>query len=129
MSDLTIAPMSSVDLECVIDWAAQEGWNPGLHDATAFQAADPDGFLMGWYKGDPVASIAAVRYGRHFGFIGLYIVHPAYRGHGFGWTIWQAGMARLCDRTIGLDGVVAQQDNYRKSGFAMHHRNVRYEGH
>jgi hypothetical protein len=32
------------------------------------------------------------------------------------------------DRTIGLDGVVAQQDNYRKSGFEFAYRTVRYGG-
>ena len=29
---------------------------------------------------------------------------------------------------IGLDGVVAQQDNYRKSGFALAYANIRYGG-
>jgi hypothetical protein len=41
---------------------------------------------------------------------------------------WRAGMARLGTRNIGLDGVLAQQDNYRKSGFALAYRNVRYQG-
>jgi hypothetical protein len=29
---------------------------------------------------------------------------------------------------VGLDGVVAQQDNYRKSGFALAYRNIRFAG-
>jgi hypothetical protein len=36
-------------------------------------------------------------------------------------------MATLAGRQVGLDGVVAQQDNYRKSGFSLAWRNVRYE--
>jgi hypothetical protein len=51
-----------------------------------------------------------------------------YRGHGHGFRVWQAGMARLAGRTIGLDGVVDQQPNYRKSGFVLAHRNIRYGG-
>ncbi len=37
-------------------------------------------------------------------------------------------MARLGARTVGLDGVVAQQENYKKSGFVLAHRNVRHGG-
>jgi len=75
-----------------------------------------------------VATISAVRYGASFGFIGFYIVQPDRRGNGYGLRIWNAAMQRLDGRNIGLDGVVAQQDNYRKSGFALAWRNVRYEG-
>ena len=69
-----------------------------------------------------------MRYGDSFGFLGLYIVKPEYRGRGLGMTVWNAGMAYLAGRTVGLDGVVAQQDNYRKSGFEFAHRNVRFQG-
>ena len=37
-------------------------------------------------------------------------------------------MAHAGARTIGLDGVVAQQDNYRKSGFTLAYNNIRYGG-
>ena len=37
-------------------------------------------------------------------------------------------MNSLEGRTVGLDGVVDQQDNYMKSGFALAHRNIRFEG-
>jgi len=47
---------------------------------------------------------------------------------GYGIQIWNAGLAYLRGRTIGLDGVVAQQDNYRKSGFTLAYKNVRYQG-
>jgi hypothetical protein len=42
--------------------------------------------------------------------------------------MWQAGMARLGERTVGLDGVVAQQANYARSGFAFARRNIRFTG-
>lgn len=126
---LQIRPMKPEEIDLALDWAAAEGWNPGLHDAVPFHAADPEGFLIGWIDTTPVAIISAVRYVESFGFIGFYIVHPDWRGQGHGWAIWQAAMARLAGRTIGLDGVPAQQDNYRRSGFELAYRQVRYQGH
>ena len=124
----TIRPMTRPEIDLAVDWAAAEGWNPGLHDAGSFFAADPEGFLVGLLDGEPVATISAVRYGSGFGFVGFYIVRPSHRGQGYGLRLWNAAMQRLAGRTVGLDGVVAQQDNYRKSGFVLAHRNVRHAG-
>jgi Acetyltransferase (GNAT) domain len=55
-------------------------------------------------------------------------VKPAYRGQGYGIRIWNAGLTRLGGRVVGLDGVVDQQENYKKSGFVLAHRNIRYQG-
>lgn len=75
-----------------------------------------------------MACVSAVRYGEGFGFIGFYIARPAFRGQGYGIRLWHAAMERLDGRLIGLDGVVEQQDNYRKSGFRHAWNNVRHEG-
>ena len=69
-----------------------------------------------------------VKYGQGFGFLGFYIARPEIRGKGYGIRVWRAGMARLQGRNVGLDGVVAQQDNYRKSGFRLAWNNIRHEG-
>ena len=116
------------ELDEVVTWAAAEGWNPGLQDAACFYAADPNGFFVGTLAGDPIASISAVKYDETFGFIGFYIVKPAYRGRGYGLQIWNAGLRYLQGCTVGLDGVLQQQSNYAKSGFELAHRNIRYEG-
>lgn len=123
-----IRPMIRAEVDLAVEWAAAEGWNPGLFDADAFYAADPDGFLIERLGDEPVAVISAVRYGETFGFLGFYIVRPQYRGQGHGWRIWQAAMARLSGRNIGLDGVIAQQGNYQRCGFRLAYRNVRYQG-
>lgn len=120
--------MTLPDLERALSWAADEGWNPGLDDAAAFYEADPSGFLMGWLDGTPIAAISAVRHADDFGFLGLYICRPEYRGQGYGWKIWQAAMQLFGTRTVGLDGVVEQQANYAKSGFALSHNTQRYGG-
>lgn len=120
--------MTRDEIALAVEWAAQEGWNPGLHDAGSFHAADPGGFLVGELEGRPAASLSVVKYGAGFAFLGLYIVLPAFRGGGLGWALWQHGMASAAGRQVGLDGVVAQHANYRKSGFVLAWRNVRYQG-
>ncbi|MEW5837498.1 MAG: GNAT family N-acetyltransferase [Pseudomonadota bacterium] len=126
--DLRIERMTQDELRVAIDWARQEGWNPGLDDVAAFYAADPQGFLIGKLDQQPVASISAVRYGSAFAFIGLYIVEKSHRGRGYGMQLWTRALECLKGRNIGLDGVLAQQDNYRKSGFTLAHRNIRFAG-
>jgi hypothetical protein len=120
--------MTRAELDVAVAWAAREGWNPGLADAVCFHAADPEGFLVGSLAGEPVGCISVVAYGAAFGFLGFYIVKPELRGLGYGFRLWQAGMARLAGRVIGLDGVIAQQENYKRSGFALAHRNIRFGG-
>lgn len=117
----------------ILDWAAAEGWNPGLDDAEAFYSADPEGFYVATVDNLPVAAVSVVKQGqvsggRAYGFLGLYLCQPAYRGQGLGWKVWQHGMSYLGDCIVALDGVVDQQANYRRSGFELAYRNIRYSG-
>lgn len=128
MADYGVGVMSRAELDLAVDWARVEGWNPGPHDATAFHAVDPAGFLVGRLDGEPIASLSVVKYPGGFAFLGFYIVRPEWRGQCYGWRLWQAGLARLEGCTVGLDGVLAQQENYKRSGFALAHRNIRFGG-
>ena len=128
MSGLVVRPMRRADLEAALDWAAAEGWNPGLQDAACFTTVDPAGFLVGEIDGTPVGSISVVNYDERFAFLGFYIVRPEHRGRGHGLALWKAGMAHAGARLVGLDGVVDQQANYRRSGFVYAYRNLRFTG-
>ena len=112
-----IKQASRAEFATAVEWAASEGWNPGIDDLDAFYGADPSGFLMGCIDDKPVSSISVVRYGEDFGCLGFYIVDPRYRSSGIGIKTWNAGMAKLEGRSVGLDGVLEQQANYSKSGF------------
>jgi GNAT superfamily N-acetyltransferase len=125
---LTIRPMRPDEVPLAIDWAAAEGWNPGLRDAACFAVVDPLGFLIAERDAVPVATISCVNYDDHFSFLGFYIVRRDLRGQGYGLRLWQAAMAHAGSRVVGLDGVVAQQDNYWKSGFSYAYANIRYGG-
>ncbi len=119
---------SADDVARMAEWANDEGWNPGNTDVQAFFAMDPGAFHIGRLDGKPVACISVVKYGTGFGFLGFYIARPEVRGKGYGIQVWNAGMKRLAGRNVGLEGVVAQQHNYRKSGFSTAWNTVRHEG-
>ncbi|MBZ7921040.1 GNAT family N-acetyltransferase [Ensifer adhaerens] len=116
------------ELDVMIEWAAEEGWNPGLGDAGPFWATDPDGYWVADGEDGPVGAISLVRYNESYGFLGFYITRPDHRGQGIGRQLWQQAMSAAEGRIIGLDGVVAQQEIYRRSGFTYAHANIRYGG-
>jgi GNAT superfamily N-acetyltransferase len=128
MNGLRIRSMRPDEISIAVNWAVAEGWNPGLADDLCFAAADPDGFFIGELDGAPAATVSCVNYGESFAFLGFYIVREDLRGRGYGLRIWDAAINHAGSRVIGLDGVVAQQENYRKSGFKLAYANVRYGG-
>lgn len=124
---ITVRHLDAEEVHLAVEWARQEGWNPGRHDAASFHAADPGGFLTALHVGEPAAVVSLVRYGGTFAFLGLYICRPDLRGQGYGYRAWEAAIEQAGDRVIGLDGVPAQQANYARSGFRLAWRNTRYE--
>jgi GNAT superfamily N-acetyltransferase len=120
--DYRIERMPFSGVETVIDWAAAEGWNPGLCDAACFYAIDPNGFFMGGLDGRPIARVAMPVYDESFAFCGLYIVDSAYRGRGFGLSLTKASLDYIGDRNAGLDGVEAMAEKYARLGYRRAHR-------
>ncbi len=127
-SKFEIKRMSRTDLDTAWEFCKDEEWNPGKYDQEAFYSADPQGFFLGMLDGVPIGSVSGVAYNDRFGFLGIYIVRPAYRGLGYGRLLFDAARDYLGDRIIGLDGVLAQQANYQKAGFEFAYRNIRYAG-
>src|SRR5262249_56181016 len=75
-----IRPMRPEEVSIAVNWAAAEGWNPGLADDACFAVADPEGFWIGELDGSPAATVSCVNYGASFAFLGFYIVRQALRG-------------------------------------------------
>ena len=121
------------ELNLAIAWAAEEGWNPGRHDADSFWAADPGGFVCAERNGEVIATGSIVSYDGTFGFMGFFIVRPDLRGQGIGRRFWTWRRDRLrerldADASIGMDGVFTMQPFYARGGFEFTHRNLRMEG-
>ena len=112
---LEIRNMTRAEVNELVDWAAGEGWNPGLYDADLFWAADPEAFLAADLNGEMIGGGAITSYGGKFGFMGFFIIRPEFRGRGFGDRLWHVRRDRLIKRlqpnaTIGLDGVFEMQE-------------------
>ena len=90
---LRIRPMRHDEIAIAVDWAAAEGWNPGIADAACFATVDPKGFLIGELEGETAATVSCVNYDASFAFLGFYIVRADLRGRGFGLRIWNAAIA------------------------------------
>lgn len=118
-------------IRTLVDWARNEGWNPGPSDADVFYQTDPAGFRGFLRDGELIAGGAIVSYGGDFGFMGLFIVKPEYRAEGIGRDLWYQRRDTLLARlkkgsAIGMDGVVAMQPFYQKGGFTIAFRDYRY---
>lgn len=114
--------MSLEELKLAIQWAAEEGWRPGLHDADCFYPTDPGGFFVGLLNGEPIGCISSVAYGRSIGFMDLYIVRPGFRKRGFGLQLYHAGLAHLKNKNItviGIEGAMAMLKNTKKWAFGL----------
>lgn len=134
-SSLVIRTMTESEVELAVDWAAEEGWNPGLHDGYCFWAADPQGFFIALEDGQPVGCVSAVRYGFDYAFLGFYVIKPSRRGRGYGLKLCEAALDHVKGRVSGIDGVLTMQDKYSQplegdfwTGFQLAYSNIRYRG-
>lgn len=129
MADIQFRTMTQDEVAVAVQWAAAEGWNPGLLDAECFYPVDPEGFFCAVSDGKIVGTVSVVTYDNQFSFAGLFIVDPAHRGHGTGMQLYRHAMCHAGSRVVGGDGVVAMVDKYEKDGgLFLHYNNARYEG-
>lgn len=127
-----IRQMRRKEFDTLVEWAADEGWNPGLADADIFWETDPDAFIALERDGKLIGGGSIVSYNGQYGFMGFFIVHPELRGQGLGGTLWHERVRLLSERldpeaTIGMDGVFDLQPFYERGGFRFVARDIRFE--
>jgi GNAT superfamily N-acetyltransferase len=125
--------MTRDEAAALVAWAAAEGWNPGNADIGIAWAADPGAFIALRQGEELIGGGAIFSHGGSFGFMGLFIMRPEWRGAGLGARLWHERLRRLRARlqpgaTIGMDGVFDMVPFYEKGGFAFAHRDLRFQG-
>jgi hypothetical protein len=61
-----IRPMNAQEVQKLVAWAGDEGWNPGVNDAQCFWNLDPDGFLAIAENDKVIGGGATIRHGESF---------------------------------------------------------------
>ena len=115
---LRVRTLEKADLPLVIDWARAEQFAPGLGDVAIYRHTDRQGLWVGCLGGKPIGCIAGVRYNAEYGFIGLFLVQPEHRGHGYGRQLWAHALANLEGITcIGIEAAPDRIADYAGWGF------------
>ncbi|KAG0224942.1 acyl-CoA N-acyltransferase [Mortierella sp. GBAus27b] len=123
LAGFTVEPATHQEAhEVFYTWANSEKWNPstkGDDIRDVYFKADNQGFLLGKLNGKPVAMISSIRYGDEQAWIGFYVALPEFRGNGYGLATFRKALEHAGhDRaSVGLDGLLVQVENYKKSGF------------
>lgn len=130
---LEIGQMRADEVASLVEWAAAEGWNPGLSDVGVAWTVDPEAFVAVRASGELLAGGTIISYDGRFGFMGFFIVRPEHRGEGLGRRLWYYRRDRLIGRlargaSIGMDGVFNMVPFYEAGGFALAYRDLRFEG-
>jgi len=129
----SIGQMREDEVATLGDWAAAEGWNPGLSDVEVAWRTDPEAFVA-LRDGDVLAGGGSIfSYGGDFGFMGLFIMRADLRKRGLGKVLWHWRRDRLLARLkpaagICMDGVFDMVPFYERGGFKSAFRDVRFEG-
>jgi GNAT superfamily N-acetyltransferase len=132
-AELVLRGMTRAELDTLVEWAANEGWNPGFGDAEIFWDTDPQGFVAAELSGELIGGGSIVSYRGCFGFMGFFIIRPDLRGRGLGERLWLHRRDLLLSRlrapaVIGMDGVFNMQAFYARGGFVFCNRDLRFEG-
>lgn len=117
-SQLQIRTLNKADLPLVTAWARAEQFAPGRGDFAIYRHTDRQGVWVGCLDGRPIGCIAGVRYNAGYGFIGLFLVQPEYRGQGYGRQLWAHALVHLEGvACIGIEAAPARIADYVSWGF------------
>ncbi|MGB0894909.1 MAG: GNAT family N-acetyltransferase [Parashewanella sp.] len=132
-NQLVIRKASSSEVQVLFQRIVEEGWNPGVYDIQAYTDNRNMHFFCGLINDEIVSAISVCIYDVDYAFAGCYVVlDPSQRGKGYGVELARYLLSYMDENGIavsGLDGVLAQIQNYEQCGYreAYLHRRFQYQ--
>ncbi|MFC3800260.1 GNAT family N-acetyltransferase [Cohnella sp. GCM10012308] len=130
MNGLRIRTLSGRDLSFAMKLKNIAGWNQTERDWQDYLFYDREGCFLAEYDGKEAGTLTTIRYGDRFGWIGMVLVHPEFRGRGIATQLLQSGIRHLRDqgvRCIKLDATAMGKKVYVPLGFEEEYDVRRYE--
>jgi len=130
MNGLRIRALSERDISFAMTLKNIAGWNQTEQDWRDYLYYDREGCFLAEFDGEKAATMTTIRYGTYFGWIGMVLVHPDYRGRGVATQLLQSGIRHLRDqgvRCIKLDATAMGKKVYVPLGFEEEYDVRRYE--
>lgn len=130
MNGLRIRALSESDIPFAMDLKNIAGWNQTERDWQDYLHFDREGCFLAEFGGEKAGTMTTIRYGDRFGWIGMVLVHPDYRGRGIATQLLQLGIRHLREqgvRCVKLDATAMGKKVYVPLGFAEEYDVRRYE--
>jgi len=129
MGEPVIRTARKEEVPVFVEWAREQGWNPGLHDGECHYAIDPAGWYVAELDGEVAGTVAVSNYNGTYSHGGFFIIREDVRSRGIGWNLSRTAIRHAGDRNLGIDGVYEMQDKYSsRMGFRFAYRNIRWRG-
>lgn len=134
MPDTSLAAfrqMRTADISFADELRSLAGWNQTTTDWAGYLALEAEGCFIADVEGNPAGTVTTICYGKRFGWIGMVLVHPAYRRRGLGTELIRRAIAHLKSQDVGcikLDATPMGKTVYLPMGFGDEYELTRYEG-
>ena len=116
--DIVIRPMQQADIDAGLRLCRLAGWDQVRRDWQRFLDGPDSSAWAAAADDEVIATVATIRYGGRFGWIGMVLVNPAAQGRGVGAALLRQAADSLADLpAIRLDATPAGQPLYQKQGF------------
>jgi ribosomal protein S18 acetylase RimI-like enzyme len=127
---LKIRTMEKGDVELCVNLFNIAGWGNTKSDAFRMLQFSPGGCFIASFDDVNLGMVSSTGYGNQ-GWIGNLIVHPEYRGRGFGATLMEKAINHLNKqgvKSIRLDSVPLAVNLYKRLGFRPEFNSLRFIG-